>query len=250
MRPARRTVRCRCSNATWPGSPTTAATWTARALRRRRRWQAIGRSRHVGSADTLNLLGAIAMDAADAETARSLLEEALALRVPDDHHGRALSLHNLARIALRGGDLETARRLYEESLAERRAGGDARGAAETLNSLGVVAYQQGDIAAARRLYEESLSHYRALGDRPGAALLFHNLGEIAEQDGENARAVLFFVHAERIFRDLQSPMAAAPAEALGRLATAMGADSFAAARHVADATDAETISFEAADQCG
>jgi tetratricopeptide (TPR) repeat protein len=202
----------------------------------------------MGIAETLTLLGILATEAKEWEEARALIEEALALRPAEDHHGRGRSLHNLAWLASRRDDLATARRLYEESLAERRAAGDTRGAAETSGNLGAIAYKQGDVAEARRLYAESLSHDRALGDRQGIALMLHNLGEIAEQDGDTDRAVLLFVHAERIFRDLQSPFAAAPAEALDRLAAAMGADTFAAARHAAEQTDVDAIPFATTDE--
>jgi tetratricopeptide (TPR) repeat protein len=195
----------------------------------------------VGIADTLNLLGVIATDAGDAPAAKALFEEALARRAPDDHCGRALSLHNLARLASAREEIDASRQLYEESLAERQAAGDARGAAETSGNLGVIAYKQGDYAEARRLYEESLRLYLSLGDQQGIALMCHNLGEIAEEAGERQDAVCLFFHAERIFGELQSAYAAAPAEALARLTGAMGADAFALARREAEQSRIESI---------
>lgn len=195
----------------------------------------------AGVADTLNLLGVIATDAADPNAARSLFEEALSLRAPDDHHGRALALHNLARLASRDGETEASRRLYQQSLVERHAAGDLRGAAETSGNLGVIAYKQGDFGEAGRLYAESLTLYQKLQDRHGIALMLHNLGELAERDGELHRAVLLFFHADRIFSELQSAFAAAPAEALDRLAEALGPQAFAEARRAAEQSNPERV---------
>lgn len=197
----------------------------------------------VGAADTLNLLGVIATDAGSPAEAKALFEEALAQRRPEDHCGRALSLHNLARLASSRGEIEASRQLYEESLAERRAAGDTRGAAETSGNLGVIAYKQGDFAEARRLYEESLRLYLSLGDQQGIALMCHNLGEIAEEAGDRNDAVRLFFHAERIFGELQSAYAAAPAEALARLTGTMGADAFALARREAEQSRLESITL-------
>ena len=47
--------------------------------------------------------------------------------------------------------------------------------------------------------------------------------------------------AERIFHELQSAFATAPAEALAKLAEAMGPDAFAAARRAADQMELEAI---------
>jgi len=197
----------------------------------------------VGTADTLNLLGVIATDAGNAAEAKALFEEALAQRGPEDHCGRALSLHNLARLASSRGEIDASRQLYEESLVERRAAGDTRGAAETSGNLGVIAYKQGDFIEARRLYEESLRLYLSLGDQQGIALMCHNLGEIAEEAGDRHDAVRLFFHAERIFGELQSVYAAAPAEALARLTGTMGADAFALARREAERSRLESITL-------
>src|SRR5207244_11469802 len=118
---------------------------------------------------------------------------------------------------------------------------DVRGAAETSGNLGVIAYKRRQFAEARRLYEESLRLYQALGDPVGVALMCHNLGEIAEQDGDAAAAVRLFFHAERIFRELQSAYAGAPAEALARLTDAMCAQPFTQPRREAQRTNIDAI---------
>lgn len=182
----------------------------------------------AGTAEALNLMGILAMDAQESEDARRLLDEALAL-VPRDHERRGRVLHNLARLTNKGGNPGEARRLYQEALKHRQRAGDARGEAETLGNLGVLAYNAEDYAEARRLYHSSLDLLRRLRDRQWIAVMLYNLGELAELDlnleagaaeGLNKdleTAVILYTHSERIFREIQSAMVVAPAEKLEAL---------------------------------
>lgn len=170
------------------------------------------------TADALNLLGLLAFDDGDIDGARQHFERALSLRTADDHHGRAVALHNLARLAARRGDPAAAHVLYRQALAHRDASGDARGKAETLGNLGALAHTGGDHAEAQRLYRESLALYDTARDRYGIAVMLNNLGELAEAAGHLEAAVGLLVQSERIFRDLTSPLASAPAAHLSRIA--------------------------------
>lgn len=194
-----------------------------------------------GEADALNLLGLLALEAGDQTRARQLLEEALALLANNDHHRRGKALHNLAQLAAQRRDPETARRLYAETLAHRRAAGDARGEALTLGNLGVLAHRGGEWAAARDFYQESLAQRQTLSDRLGIAVLLNNLAELAEAAQDAATAIALYVHAERIFRELQSHLASEPSWALQRLSKELGTRHWVELRLAADETSWEEL---------
>jgi predicted ATPase/Tfp pilus assembly protein PilF len=184
----------------------------------------------AGVAETLNLLGLIATDEKEIDSAERLFRRALEAFGEENAPGRAKALHNLGRLAARRDDLDAAQRLYEESLTHRRAAGDARGEAETLGNLGVIAFSRKESDEARRLYQQSLSLRKTLEDRFGVALMLYNLAEISEREGGKALPLAFYAHSERIFAAYPSAYAAAPAEALERLAEAMGPRPYAQAR--------------------
>lgn len=143
--------------------------------------------------------------------------------------------HNLGLLARSRGDVDEARRLYREGLAHYRAAGDVHDEAVTLGNLGAIAHlQDRDYAEARHLYNESLGLRRTLGDRYGIAVMLNNLGEIAELEGEIETAVVLFLHAERLLRELQSAHVSAPTENLKRLAERLGIERWAAMRVVAE----------------
>jgi predicted ATPase/class 3 adenylate cyclase len=176
------------------------------------------------AAETLNLLGLIAMDSGDAERSERHLEAARRLLPPEDHSRLALVLHNLARHQMGRGGTAAAKSLYEEALHHRRAAGDLRGEAETLSNLGVLAQDQGEMETAQRLYLESLRLSRALRDRHAIAILLNNLGELAEAAGDLEVAVPLLHHAERVFRDMGSAYIRVPQESLQRVAAAAGTE--------------------------
>ena len=187
-----------------------------------------------GIADSLNLLGLLAMDAQLFDAARELFEESLLLRGENDHSARARVQHNLALVASRHSDNDEARRLYQESLNHRRKAGDTRGEATTLGNLGALAFKTDDWKAARALYEQSLALRRQMSDQQGIALMLYNLGELAALENEIERATIFFIHAERIFRDLGSVYASAPQEEMTRISERIGAPQWAELRRASE----------------
>lgn len=187
-----------------------------------------------GTAEALNLLGLLAMDAGDLDQAQTLLDEALGLLGHRDHWRRGVILHNLARLASRRGDAETSGRLYEDALRHRRGAGDARGEAETLGNLGVIAHIAGDFEQARRMYLEGLTLHRRLRERHGTAIMLNNLAELAELDADKTNAIVLYVQAERLFRELQSAHVAFPAESLQRIAAELGDAQWNEVRAAAD----------------
>ncbi|BCM88444.1 putative HTH-type transcriptional regulator [Abditibacteriota bacterium] len=186
-----------------------------------------------GTARALNLLGLLATEAQDVESARCFLNEALALW-PKDDEARFKTLNNLARLSARQGNTEEARRLYEEILAHRRSTGDLRGQAVALGNLGALSLGDMDYIQARRLYAESLQLWRALRDPLGTAVAINNLGELAVLDNNTGQAVTLFVHAERLFQELRSPYAEEPAQALQRLKVQEGAAEYEVLRQTAE----------------
>jgi tetratricopeptide (TPR) repeat protein len=182
----------------------------------------------AGTAEALNLLAILAVEAKAWDEARALLDEALALLPERDHARRGIVLHNLARVASGGGDDAASRRLYEQALLHRRAAGDARGEAETLGNLGVLAYNAQDHEEARRLYLESLEILQRLRDRHWTAVMLYNLGELAEEEGDTRKAVALYFHSQRIFQDLQSALVQAPAGRLAALSAGFAPEAWTA----------------------
>jgi tetratricopeptide (TPR) repeat protein len=183
-----------------------------------------------GIADTFNLLGLILTDQKDYDGAAQYFNESLSMRAADDHANRAKAYHNLALLASLQGNYPDARRLYEESLNHRRQAGDARGISETLSGLGSIAFKEGNLVEAGRLFRESLTQRRALRDQQGIAILLYNLAEIAEHEGDMDRAILMYLHSERIFQELQHSFLAPVQETLQHLEQQLGAEPLARAR--------------------
>lgn len=194
-----------------------------------------------GIADSMNLLGLLAMDAKMSDAAREMFEESLLLRGPDDHVGRARAQHNLAMLARRAANNDEARRLYEDVLHHWRAAGDARGEATTLGNLGALAFKNDDFPTARAFYGQSLALFRLLSDRQGIAFMLYNLGELSALEDDSERATIFFLHAERIFRELGSVHTAAAQEEMTHIAKKIGEPQWTQMRAAAEKKSWENL---------
>ena len=93
-------------------------------------------------------------------------------------------------------DESTARTLIDESLALRRALGDTSEIALTLNRLGMLTTKQGDYAAARMAHAEALSLARRSGANTGLARALIGLADVWCADGHYDRAVTLWAAAE------------------------------------------------------
>lgn len=173
--------------------------WTRGHLTEGRKWCALclakaGAERRTPErASTLGAAGVLANFQGDTAHARSLHEEALAIRRElGDRLGVANSLSNLGSLALDRCDFAAAEALYEESIAIRRELGDRLGIAHALHDLGHVACDQGAYPVARKHYEDSLSIVRMLGDEVAASRALLSLGFVAKSQGDPAasRALL------------------------------------------------------------
>ena len=113
---------------------------------------------------------------------------------------RAEALNTAAMMANEQGDLAAARSLHEEALAIRRALGDRQRLCITLNNLAIVTYDQGDSAAARSLWEETLAVARDTGFDGAVTSALANLGELAFEEGDPERARLLLEEALAMHR--------------------------------------------------
>ncbi|MGV3722658.1 MAG: hypothetical protein ACO1SX_17285, partial [Actinomycetota bacterium] len=75
------------------------------------------------------------------------------------------------------------------------------------------------------------------------AVMLFNLGEIAETEDDTSTAVQLFIHAERLFRELNSALVAEPASSLERLAERLGAEQFSALAEAARTHSWESLIY-------
>jgi serine/threonine protein kinase/Tfp pilus assembly protein PilF len=118
---------------------------------------------------------------------------------------KAEMLTVIGRVYQRLGMLDTARPLLEEALAiGRRSGMETPQLAQSLNELGVLLRERGETAAAVPLLEESLAmRRRLLGDKDkDVAVTLVELGRAHEDAGRNDRAEILFREALAIRREI------------------------------------------------
>jgi serine/threonine-protein kinase len=133
------------------------------------------------------------------DSAQSLLEDALTLRVELGGWASAESAHTLealAHVAEIKGDYAGAELLARQALDARRQIGEPEGTVSTTLRLGTIVHRRGDLDAAEALYREALSTARGeLGAQhkliPGA---LHALGSLMEHQGR-------LVESERLHRE-------------------------------------------------
>jgi len=143
----------------------------------------------AGSADpvrakALNAAGVLAHNQADAQSARTLLQESVAIRrTLPDRRGLASSLNNLANVLDTLGHSTAARALLEESLAIRREVEDRWGVTRVLVSLAEVVRGQGDTGLARELAQECLDTAREFGGQNVSDAL-HVMANVTLDEGD------------------------------------------------------------------
>lgn len=137
--------------------------------------------------------GVLALRQGDFRRGRSLLDEALAIRLRIGALAdAAATLNQLGLLGLDLGELEDAERHCREGLEIRRSlGGDAALAA-SLNTLGGILQFGGRPDDAALAFEESLALRRRLGDESGSSVSLGNLGLVARdrEDLDAAEAIL------------------------------------------------------------
>jgi tetratricopeptide (TPR) repeat protein len=140
----------------------------------------------------------------DFECERALLRESIdRSATAGDRWVMAYSLNDLGLATLDLGDADEARRLQLESLAIFRDIGDKRGAAFALHNLGVVARHQGDGGAAAFL-NEALAIRQEIRHVWGIAETLIELGIVARESGDSAQAVDHFRDGLRIAEEIHA----------------------------------------------
>jgi predicted ATPase len=147
--------------------------------------------------------GAMALWQGDPDTARTLVEESVAIwpRV-EKGYGLALALLINGLVLLNQGNETAARPLVEECLGLSRELGYPWIQTMALVSLGNVALGVGDFAEAGTWFAEALSLGREVGDKRLTGLTLNNLGEVARLQGDYARAYVYYKESEASFREV------------------------------------------------
>ncbi len=189
--------------------------WTERAL-------ATGASaKPEVRARALNFSSAFARKNADAVTASSRAEQALALsRSVGDPAGEGWALINLGTLAGILGDPKQAATLFSEAEDRFASIGERWGVAAAMFNQGVAFGAAGDIDRQRTLFERSLVETRAIGDRIQASWTLISLGNHERARGNLARARTLLEEALATARDFRFVLT--EAEALRGLAGVTG----------------------------
>jgi predicted ATPase/Tfp pilus assembly protein PilF len=160
----------------------------------------------TGSARALLTEGQALSAQGEGETARPVLEKALALaRELDDKHIEADCLRELGNIANRTADYGLAVPLYQQSLALARELDDKRGESATLNNWATVEWDLGELDAALAHYLQALALYRELGNRLGEARALNNLSNVLADQGDLAGSLEYSRQALDIHREMGNP---------------------------------------------
>jgi non-specific serine/threonine protein kinase len=164
-------------------------------------------ARTEARAKTLSGGGFLAWMQGDQETARSRLEESVALwRELGDEQGLAQALRFLSGSFESQGDYAAARPLAEESVELFRKGEDRFGLGITLSRLGITALAQGDHAAARAALEEGVAICREIEDDWALALALRNLGIGALRKGDHEEAVARLAESLTVLQETGNPL--------------------------------------------
>jgi predicted ATPase/DNA-binding SARP family transcriptional activator len=156
----------------------------------------------AGAGFALNLIGAIADDRGDRETALLCFSESLEIfQAVGERCAEAAVLNNLGRMAHHDGDLEISFDYYQKSQAIYKEEGDWSRATQVLLNLGLVAAQRGDYAKAIAAYEQTLDAARILGDLRMQSLALHNLGDALYRNGNYLRAENCLIDSIKIRRE-------------------------------------------------
>lgn len=137
----------------------------------------LGPEGQLGVARALDLLGELATEIGDYQTAAILIEDALNIyRTLQEKRGTAEMQMQLGWAAMRAGDYPRAEALINESLPSIRELGESSLLGEVLSGMGELAVRHGKYDQANRLLEESLALRRTLGERWGVAASLGTLG--------------------------------------------------------------------------
>ena len=150
-------------------------------------FRALGDRRSI--AVQVNLLGIMAVDANDVDTAQAHYEEALAIgRELNDIDLQVKEVSNLAGLALYQGDTTRAKELYEQALIYRREWNSKQLVATCLYGLAQAHILEGEFGAAETLLREALTVAWDQKKREQQGLIWMALGRVMAARGQAVRA--------------------------------------------------------------
>jgi predicted ATPase/DNA-binding SARP family transcriptional activator len=134
----------------------------------------------LGEGRALRRLGAIAAATDDVSAAERLLEASLARLTEAGVDAEiGITLLHLGSLLADEGAIETARSLLERALAIAAAGGDPLAKGHALAALTLVHWKAGDLTPAMRSGGQALKLFRQLGHRPSEGNVAYRLAAVA-----------------------------------------------------------------------
>jgi len=132
---------------------------------------------------------------------REALESAIAASPDAPSELRADALNMVGILAAEQGEFDTAKACFNAALDDARSVDSTRVISSALVNLGNMAFYSRDLDAARSLYEESIEHFESLGDLRGQALAKENIGLMALTAGDVPEAVTWLTAALELARE-------------------------------------------------
>jgi tetratricopeptide (TPR) repeat protein len=123
----------------------------------------------------------------------------------DNKPGQAIVLNDIGFCHARLGDFQQAISYCEQALDAVREIGERNWEAATWDSLGYIYFQLGSHQRSVTCYERSIDLYRELADRFNEADSLHHLGDAWRAAGDTEAARRTWLHALRIYDEIQHP---------------------------------------------
>ncbi len=143
-----------------------------------------------GMADALNVLGMIASDKEDLDSASERYSEALVLyRQLGNQRRIAAMLCNLGNVAYFRAEYRRAVEMYCDAREVFLASGEVVSLAMTLSNMGAALRELGDMDRATQTLELSAEYARQAGAASELAHALNNLGDVAFRSGQYARSL-------------------------------------------------------------
>ena len=176
-----------------------------------------------GVARALYQLGVNARVQGDLKTAKSLLEQSLAIREGLDSTAIVLIYVNLGLIAEVEGEHDAARKYLEQAMTVAQAAESSHSVALAFAYLGILAFLQRDYDGAEAALEQGLNAGRAIGHQVAVSTASRGLAYVALQRGQVERAAAFCRESLLVNRKRRAPVGlAASLAACAALAVARG----------------------------
>jgi tetratricopeptide (TPR) repeat protein len=162
----------------------------------------------VRAAHAVYVLGLLALNGQDLETARSRLEEALSLYLETGGNDQMVASvrSHLGTLLLIQGDYDRAAETMEEGLALARKLGDRLGINNALYLLAQVAQAKGEHDRAALMFEEGVTLCEEIGDQANLGYVLEGLAVEAGMRGEAERSTRLFGAAKGLLQAVEAPV--------------------------------------------